>query len=206
LSSSSSLSWPWSRRLRSPLFAPCPGRPLRPWPLLAPVVPVVPAVVVLIVLAVPVALVLVPRCRRPCACHPLVLASSRLPIVVPILGGGCPRCPRGALWPLSRFHLPRGWVPFSTSPLSILSRFALASSFSSSWSCPLLVLGRLSSVSPGPVPSFCCSCRPEWLGRWRCVSLRHPAVVAAVLPVSRGGGVVSGRWRRWGRFVCLPCR
>jgi hypothetical protein len=55
----SSLSWPWSHRLRSPLFAPYPGCPLHPWPLLAPVAPVVPAVVVLMVLTVPIALELV---------------------------------------------------------------------------------------------------------------------------------------------------
>jgi hypothetical protein len=79
---------------------------------------------------------------------------------------------------------------------------------------------RRCSRRPGPVRCWCWGvCRRcrlalflcsvavvvlSGLGCWWCVSLRHPAVVAAVLPVSRGGGVVSGRWQCWGHFVCLP--
>ena len=151
-----------------------------------------------------------PRCHCPRACCPLVLASSCLPVVVlivPFLAvvvlvvlmvhcGHCRVSPSSWLW-----------VPFSSSPLSVLSRVCIG--------VIVLVVLVLSAVGVGVFVVgvvWPCSLRSvavvilRGLGCWWCVSLCHPAVVAVVLPVSRGGGVVSGRWRRWGRFVCLPCR
>jgi hypothetical protein len=139
LSSSSSLSWPWSRCLRSPWFAPCPGHPLRPWPVLAPVVPVVPAVVVfivLIVLAVPVALVLV---------------LLGVVVLMPVVPWSWRRLVFWSLSPLSRsWQWLSSWSSWSTVAVVAVSP--------SSWlwvpflSSPLSALSRFSSVSPGPVP------------------------------------------------------
>ena len=108
-----------------------------------PVVVLVVLVVVPVVLAVPVALV-------------LVLLS--VIVLVPVVPWSWHHL---IFWWLSSWSTvaivvvsPSSWlwVPFSSSLLSVLSWFVLASLFSLSWSCPLLVLGRLSSVLPGPVP------------------------------------------------------
>jgi len=151
-----------------------------------------------------------PRCHCPCACRPLVLASSRLPVVVLIvpflavvvlvvLVVHCGRCRSFA------FLVVVGAVLV----ISVVSAVAVCVGVI------VLVVLVLSAVGVGVFvvgvawPCSLCSVAIvilSGLGCWWCVSLRHPAVVAVVLPVSRGGGVVSGRWRRWGRFVCLPCR
>ena len=69
----------------------------------------------------------------------------------------------------------------------------------------ILIILVLSAVGVGVFvigvtwPCFLCSVAIvilSWLGCWWCVSLCRPTIVAVVLPVSRDGGVVSGRWQR----------
>jgi hypothetical protein len=133
LLSLSSLSWPWSHCLRSPLFAPCPGHPLHPWPVLASVIP---AIIVLIVLAVPIALVLV---------------LLGVVILMPVIPWSWHHLIFWSLSPLScSWWWLSSWSSWSTVAIVMVSpSLWLWVPFSSS---PLLVLLQFSSVSSGPVP------------------------------------------------------
>jgi len=117
----------------------------------------------------------------------LVLSSSCLlspgPDVILSSGG----CPYGPLWPLLWFRLPStvvvciGIIILVILVLSAVGVGAFV--IGVTWPCSLHFIAVV--VLSG-------------LGHWWCVSLCHPTVVAVVLPVLRGGGVVSGRWWCWG--------
>jgi len=127
-----------------------------------------------------------PQCHCPHAYCPLVLASSHLPVIVLMVHCGC--CCGFAFLVVVGAVLIIPVVSAVTAHVGIV----------------ILVILVLSTIGVGVFvigvawPCSLCSIAMVVLSglcHWWCISLCHPAVVAVVLPVLRGGGVVSGRWQ-----------